>query len=87
MIILKAIQIHSLRMCNENETRLLRKNFYCKYNFYHTIKICRTITFKKITLDLSYDNHNRKNLRLYLQMFVKSATDFDHCRIVPLIYG
>jgi hypothetical protein len=45
------------------------------------------ITFKKITLDLSYDNHNQKNLRLYLQMFVKSATDFDHCRIVPLIYG
>ena len=47
-----------LRICNENETKWLRENLYRrKCNFYRMTKICRTITFLKMTLqELSYDN-------------------------------
>ena len=48
MILFKAIQMCCLCICNENETRLLRKNFYHNCNFYRTIKICSTITFVKM---------------------------------------
>ena len=57
---MKAIQRHCLRMCNENETRLLWKNLYSKCNFFRTIKICRKITFVILTSELSYYNHKGK---------------------------
>jgi len=66
MILLKAIWRRCLYMCNENETSLLRKNFFLRvivsvilifsHKIYRTIKTVLTITFVKITEGISYNN-------------------------------
>ena len=48
-------------MCNENETMLIRRNFYRKCNFCRPINICRTITFVIMASELSYYNHKWTN--------------------------
>ena len=52
---MKAIQRHCLRMCNENDTMLLRRNFYRNWNF------CRRITFVIMASHLSYYNYKWTN--------------------------